>query len=80
LRKNDNNVDASAGVISLQGAAPAYMMASWNYLIQLVQGDIIELYWASADVNMSIIAESAQTSPFIHPSVQSTILTITQIY
>jgi hypothetical protein len=79
LRKNDNDVNASAGVISLQGNAPAYMMASWNYLIQLVQGDIIELYWGSADINMSIISESAQTSPFIHPSIQSTILTITQI-
>jgi hypothetical protein len=78
LRKNGTDVVASSGVISLQGNAPAYMMAAWNYLIELIAGDIIELYWASADINMSIISEPAQTSPFAHPAVQSTILTITQ--
>jgi hypothetical protein len=54
------------------------MMAAWNYLIELIAGDIIELYWASTDINMSILSETAQTSPFAHPAVQSTILTITQ--
>jgi hypothetical protein len=54
------------------------MMAAWNYVIQLVAGDIIELYWASPDANMSIYSEAVQTSPFAHPAVQSTILTITQ--
>jgi len=54
------------------------MMAAWNYLIELVAGDIIELYWASADINMSILSETAQTSPFAHPAIQSTILTVTQ--
>lgn len=78
LRKNGTDITASAGIISLQGNAPAYMMAAWNYLLSLVAGDIIELYWASADINMSIISETAQTSPFAHPAVQSTILSITQ--
>jgi len=78
LRRNGVDITASAGIISLQGNAPAYMMAAWNYLIELIAGDIIELYWASADINMSIINETAQTSPFAHPAVQSTILSITQ--
>jgi hypothetical protein len=78
LRRNGADITASSGVISLQGNSPAYMMAAWNYLIDLVGGDTIELYWASADINMSIISETAQTSPFAHPAVQSTILTITQ--
>ena len=78
LRKNGTDITASSGVISLQGNSPAYMMAAWNYLIELIAGDIIELYWASADINMSILSETAQTSPFAHPAVQSTILSITQ--
>ena len=78
LRRNGADITASAGVISLQGNSPAYMMAAWNYLIELIAGDIIELYWASADTGMSIISETAQTSPFAHPAVQSTILSITQ--
>jgi hypothetical protein len=54
------------------------MMAAWYYVIQLVAGDIIELYWASADAIMSIYSEVVQTSPYPHPAIQSTILTITQ--
>jgi len=78
LRKNGTDITASAGVISLQGNNPAYMMAAWNYVIQLVAGDTIELYWGSADINMSIRAEASQTTPLVHPAVQSTIFTITQ--
>jgi len=78
LRRNGADVTASSGVVSLQGNSPAYMMAAWNYLIELIENDVIELYWGSADVGMSILAETAQTSPFAHPSIQSTILTITQ--
>jgi len=78
LRKNGTDVPYSAGNLSLQGNSPAYMMAAWNYVIQLVAGDIIELYWASPDSNMSIYSEVVQTSPYPHPAIQSTILTITQ--
>ena len=78
LRKNGVDIPYSAGNLSLQGASPAYMMPAWNYVLSLVAGDIIELYWGSADENMSIYSEVAQTSPFAHPAVQSTILTITQ--
>ena len=78
LRRNGADVSYSAGNLSLQGNPPAYMMAAWNYVIELVAGDIIELYWASPDANMSIYSEVAQTSPFPHPAIQSTILTITQ--
>jgi len=78
LRKNGTDVPYSAGNLSLQGNSPAYMMAAWNYVIQLVAGDIIELYWASPDANMSIYSQTVQTSPYPHPAIQSTILTITQ--
>jgi len=78
LRRNGTDVPYSAGNLSLQGNSPAYMMAAWNYVIQLVAGDIIELYWASPDANMTIYSEAVQTSPYPHPAIQSTILTITQ--
>jgi hypothetical protein len=78
LRKNGNDVSSSAGAISLQGNSPAYMMASWNYVIELIGGDIIELYWASADINLQIFSNTNQISPYPRPAIQSTILTITQ--
>jgi len=78
LRRNGTDVPYSAGNLSLQGNSPAYMMAAWNYVIELLQNDVIELYWASPDANMSIYSEVVQTSPYPHPAIQSTILTITQ--
>ena len=78
LRRNGTDVPYSAGNLSLQGNSPAYMMAAWNYVLQLYSGDVIELYWASPDANMSIYSEPVQTSPYPHPAIQSTILTITQ--
>jgi len=78
LRRNGTDITSSSGVISLQGNSPAFMMAVWNYVIDLVAGDIIELYWGSADINMSILSETSQTSPFAHPAIPSAALTITQ--
>lgn len=78
IRKNGVDLSLSAGNLSLQGAAPAYQMAAWNYVIELLAGDIIELYWASADTNMSIYSETVQASPYVRPAIPSTILTITQ--
>jgi len=78
LRKNGSDVTSSAGAVSLQGNSPAYMMASWNYVIELIGGDIIELYWASADINLQIFSNTNQISPYPRPAIQSTILTITQ--
>jgi hypothetical protein len=78
LRRNGADITSSAGVISLQGNSPAYMMAVWNYVIDLVGGDIIELYWGSTDINMEIKAETSQISPFAHPAIPSAALTITQ--
>jgi len=78
LRRNGSDITSSSGVISLQGNSPAYMMAVWNYVIDLVAGDIIELYWGSADINMSILSETSQTSPFAHPAIPSAALTINQ--
>jgi hypothetical protein len=76
LRINDNDLPSSAGQLSLQGASPAYQMAAWNYFLNLDINDIVELYWASADTGMAIYAEPEQVSPYRHPAVQSTILTI----
>jgi hypothetical protein len=79
LRVNNKDVSASAGNLSLQGAAPAYQMAAWNYFLSLETGDKVELYWASADIRVRIYSEPAQTVPYIHPAIQSTILTISLV-
>jgi hypothetical protein len=76
--KNGVNIDGSNGQVSVQGSA-AKTLTSWNILISVAANDYIELYWGSADVNVRLFAQTAQTSPFIHPSIPSVILTCTPV-
>jgi hypothetical protein len=76
--KNGVNIDGSNGQVSVQGNA-AKTLTSWNILISVAANDYIELYFASADVNIRLLAQTAQTSPFIHPSTPSVILTCTPV-
>jgi len=41
LRRNGADILRSAGNLSLQGNAPAYMIAAWNYVIELFENDVI---------------------------------------
>jgi hypothetical protein len=72
LRKNGQNVVASTGRVVVNGP-DAETIASWNYVIQLQQGDYIELAWASAEGHLVLQAEPATDTI---PSVPSVILTV----
>ena len=76
--KNGVNIDGSNGQVNVQGNA-AKTLTSWNILVSVVANDYIELYWGSADVNVRLFAQAAQTSPFVHPSIPSVILTCTPV-
>ena len=73
LRKNGVNVPDSAGQIRIQGNN-AELIAGWNYIIQLNDGDYIELMWEVDDTSVILLAEAASA---VHPSVPSIILTVT---
>lgn len=73
LRKNGVNVPDSAGQIRIQGNN-AELIAGWNYIIQLNDGDYIELMWEVDDTSVILLAEAATA---VHPSVPSIILTVT---
>lgn len=73
LRKNGVDVPDSSGQIRIQGNN-AESIAGWNYVIQLNDGDYIELMWEVDDISVIILAEVASA---IHPSVPSIILTVT---
>lgn len=73
LRKNGVNVPDSAGQIRIQGNN-AELIAGWNYIIQLNDGDYIELMWEVDDTSVILLADPASA---VHPSVPSIILTVT---
>lgn len=73
LRKNGTNVPDSTGQIRIQGN-DGETLAAWNYVIQLNDGDYIELMWEVDDTTVELLAEAATA---IHPSIPSVILTVT---
>jgi len=79
LRKNGVDVPGSAGKIILTGgAAASAIIAAWNYVLDIVSGDYYQIMWSTPDTHVRILYEAAQTSPFAHPLIPSTILTVTQ--
>jgi hypothetical protein len=60
----------------LTGSANASpIVAAWNYLLDLVGGDYVQLMWSTTNNNAIIFAEGP-VAP--HPGVPSSILTVTQ--
>jgi hypothetical protein len=79
LRKNGTDVAGSGGKIILTGgAAASAILASWNYVLDIVAGDYYQLMWSTPDTHVRLLYEAAQTTPFVHPIIPSTILTVTQ--
>lgn len=79
LRKNGVDVPGSGGKIVLSGSATAsQIIATWNYVLNVVGGDYYQLMWSTPDTHVRLLYEAAQTSPFAHPIIPSVILTVTQ--
>jgi hypothetical protein len=76
VRKNGVDIPDTTGKVVLTGSASASpVVAAWNYLLDLAGGDYVQLMWSTSNNNAVILAAAA-TPP--HPSVPSSILTITQ--
>jgi hypothetical protein len=75
LRINDENLPASSGRVIVNGPGAA-TMAAWNYVIQLVAGDYIELAWTSPESHMVLQADPGTD---VYPAIPSVILTITWV-
>jgi hypothetical protein len=77
LAKNGVNVPWSNTRSWLVGNN-AKQVAAWNFVMTLAAGDYVQLYWSSADADVRLYAEAAQTVP-IRPGVPSVIATLTQV-
>ena len=77
LRKNGSNVDHSNTRVEMP-KVDAKLVAAWNWVVEASANDYFEIAWSSADADMRIYAEGAQTTP-TRPAIPSVILTVTQV-
>jgi hypothetical protein len=79
FRKNGTDLPESNGVITVSGgAAAAKTIAAWNYMLELVANDYVELIWRTSDTRLELTHEAAGTSP-TRPAVPSVIVTAHQV-
>jgi len=86
LRKNDSGAsgdvaatDSRFSIVASHGDIPGNVIGTVNYVLPVVANDYLELIWATSDVDAYIHAESAETSPFAHPSIPGIICTVVQV-
>lgn len=77
-RKNGVDVPNSATKLTI-ASNTAVVVPAWTFTLSMNAGDVFEMGWASDSNNVSLLADVAQTSPFIRPAIPSILLTATQI-
>ena len=81
LRKNGSNVAGTNGQVSVpnsHGGVPGHTLPAWNYIIELVAGDYVELVWNTTSTQVYLDHIAAQSSP-TRPSTASIIATMQYI-
>lgn len=73
MRKNGVNIPSSTGQIRTKGNNFAAIV-SWNFLLELNQGDYFELMWAADSTGVRLEAFSGSA---VYPAVPSVALTVT---
>lgn len=77
-RVNGVDVTNSATQITISGSN-TQLVAAWNFVLQINNGQYFELVWASNDTTISLFYSAAQTSPYVRPAIPSVIMTVTEV-
>lgn len=72
FRKNGVDIPDSNTEITLEHNNSKYL-AAWNYIIELVANDYMEIVWSSPDIDMRLIAQVGGSSSM--PDIPSVIMT-----
>jgi hypothetical protein len=76
IRVSEVNVPNTATIVTLQANAD-YLVASWNWLVNLNAGQYVEIMWSqNDDIQIEYVSEDLITP---HPAVPSVIATICKI-
>lgn len=77
IRKNGSDIDHSNTRVEITGNN-AKTVVAWNWVVDGLANDEFEIMWYSADSNIRLYAEGAQSNP-TRPGIPSIIATVTQV-
>lgn len=75
IRINGTDVPSSNTTVTLKANAN-YVVAAWNFFVNLTAGQYVEIMWATTDTNSSLLYAA---STALHPATPSVIATINQV-
>lgn len=75
IRVNGNNIAHSASKVVIDGPN-SEIVAAWNWVLTLSEGDYIEIAWQSSDANVILLAAPASGNI---PQIPSVIITVTWV-
>jgi hypothetical protein len=79
LRKNGSDIPQTCTDIVITGTAvTSPLVPAWNFVMPLVAGDYLELYWCTPDTYVRIVSVAARTGP-VRPEIPGLIVTLTQV-
>lgn len=81
LRKNGNDVANSCTDITVpskHGSINGAVVAAWNFFIDLVAGDYVQLIWSTPSILVLIDYTAERTSP-VRPGTPSVIVTMNEV-
>ena len=81
LKKNGSDLQDTAGVVSVDGkhsGITGAALPSWNWMLPITQGDVIQLYWHTNSTTVSLTTISSGTSP-THSRSPGVIFTAQQV-
>ena len=73
------DISGSAGLVGIpssHGGINGHIIVGWNYFIQLLANEFVEIWWSTPSTQISIQAYAAGTSP-TRPSTASVVATMT---
>jgi hypothetical protein len=73
LMQNGFNITNSAKYLTLSGGVNSQYIISWNWMVQLREGDYVQLVWSSADTSITLPTVAAAGSIPASPSVDFTV-------
>lgn len=76
FRKNGTNLSDSNTYVTLDNQN-SYVVASWNYMIELLANDYIEIMWQTTDDGIQLTADNSPPSG--QPNIPSVIVTAQQV-
>jgi hypothetical protein len=77
IRKNGIDVPSSDTKVNVNANA-VYLVAAWNWFVQMNAGDSVEIMWAVSDVRIQLQYDPANLV-VPHPEIPSVIATISKV-